>query len=187
MKAELLTRTELAARFGVDVRTITNWLAAGLPQRMRSSSPVYSWPECLKWREQQIREDARATREVAGDEGMKTEMAELRLRTARAEAESAELELAERRGKLVTVDFMASEFARITDNIRAELLKIPAAWTGPLDGCTTTAERQIVLQDAVNAILPQLGAAADDDGEPADTPDDPILGDGDEPTEAATA
>src|SRR4051812_21556168 len=87
-KAELLTRDQLAERFAVDVRTITNWVQEGMPQRTKSGKPVYSWAECYAWREKQIREDARATRHAAGDEDRKTQMAELRLRQAQAEAEA---------------------------------------------------------------------------------------------------
>jgi phage terminase Nu1 subunit (DNA packaging protein) len=173
MAHELLNREELAARFGKDVRTITNYVQEGMPQRSRSGKTVYSWPECRDWWESRIREDARATRHAGGDEDRKTEMAELRLRAARAEAEAAELDLAERRGALVTLEHMTSEFRRMAETVRAALLAIPASWDGRLAGCTTSVERQLALQEAVNELLPVIGGGVDDDGEEPVEPTEP--------------
>lgn len=169
MKHELLTREELAERFGKDVRTITNWVQAGMPQRKKSGKPVYSWPECLAWREEQIRNDARATRHEDTDEDRKTEMAALRLREQRAATLQAELDLAERRRQLVPVAFMRAEFERHAMALRAHLLTLPAAWAGRLGACRTDTERQLALEQAVNQAMPILQELADDDG-PADAP-----------------
>ncbi|MGN6104067.1 MAG: terminase small subunit [Kofleriaceae bacterium] len=163
MKSERLTRDQLADRFGVDPRTITNWVQEGMPQRTKSGKPVYAWGECRDWREKKIREDARANREAGGSEDRKTQMAEARLRTALAEAEAAELDLAERRGQLVTVDFMRGEFERIGHALRARLLAMPPAWAARLGACVTTVDRQLALQDAVNELLPVLQDLVDDD------------------------
>ena len=169
MKHELLSREELADRFGKDVRTVTNWVQAGMPQRTKSGKPVYSWPECREWREKAIREDARATRESGGDEERKTQMAEAKLRAALAEAEAAELDLAERRGQLVTVAFMRTEFERVAHAIRGRLLAVPPAWAARLGACTSTVDRQLALQEAVNELLPILRELADDDGDAGTT------------------
>lgn len=156
MKHEILTRDELAARFGVDVRTITNWVKEGMPQRSRSGKPAYSWQDCYAWREKNIREDARATRHAGGDEDRAAQMAELKLRQLRAEAEQAEQDLAERRRELVTVDFMEAEFERIAQALRARLLSIPSGWEPRLGACRTAVDRQITLRDLVNELLPLL-------------------------------
>lgn len=162
-QVELLTRAELAERFGKDIRTITNWIAEGLPQRSRNGEIVYSWPDCREWREAQIRTDARLTRHHGGSEDKKLEAAELQLRRYRAEAEMAELEVAERRGQLVTVNYMATEFERIVQSLRAQLLAIPTQWAPRLDKCKTTLDRQLVLREEVNALMPILRAAVEDD------------------------
>ena len=165
MKAELLDREQLADRFGVDIRTITNWVGDGMPQRVRSGKPVYAWLECLKWREEQIRKDRRGLREAGDDEQRKEQLAEARLRVALAEAEEAELNLAERRGELVPVQFMRDEFERIAQALRTRLLATPAAWAPRVDAATSLVDRQLVLEDCINELLPLLRAAADDDGE----------------------
>lgn len=161
-----MTKAALAERFGVDVRSVTNWVAEGMPQRSRSGKPAFSWPDCRLWRESKIREDARAMRHAGGSEDLKVKMAELRLRAALAETESAELDLAERRGQLVTLDYMAGEFERITSALRARLLSLPSAWSDRLGSCATTVDRQLMLEDCVNELLTTLSADADDDGEP---------------------
>lgn len=171
MKHELLTRESLAERFGVDVRTITNWVQAGMPQRTKSGKPVYSWPECRDWREEQIRKDGRSLRAAGGDMDVKAQVAALRLRREQIETENLELDLAQRRGDLVTLDFMRTEFERVALALRQRLLTLPTAWAGRLGACETTVDRQLALQDAVNEALPILGALADDDGEPAALPD----------------
>lgn len=165
MRHELLTREALAERFGVDVRTITNWVQDGMPQRTKNGRPVYAWPECRDWWEKKIRADGRATREAGGDEDRKTQMAEARLRALLAEAEAAELDLSKRRGELVTLAFMREEFERVTTALRARLLAMPAAWAGRLEACATTVDRELALAAAVNELLPILGELADDDGE----------------------
>lgn len=175
MQHELLTRDELAARFGKDVRTITNYVQAGMPQRSKSGKPVYSWPECRDWWEKWIREDARASRGAAGDQDKKVEMAELKLREQRALTEQAELDVGERRRALVTVEFMHAEFRRTAEAFRAGLLSIPASWDGRLAGCTTSVERQLALQDGVNELLPLIGGLVDDDGEAADATEEAPL------------
>lgn len=167
MKHEELTKQQLADRFSVDVRTVTNWAQEGMPQRKKSGRPVFAWPECYAWREAQIREDARATRHAGDDPDRKTELAELRLRSARAEAEAAELDLAERRGQLVTLGYMTQEFERIAHALRARLLAAPPAWAARLGTCTTVVDRQLELAAAVNELLPVLAELADDDA-PAD-------------------
>jgi phage terminase Nu1 subunit (DNA packaging protein) len=165
---ELLNRDELAARFAVEVRTITNWVKEGMPQRSRSGKPAYSWQDCYTWREKAIREDARATRHAAGDEDRAKEMAELKLRQLRTETEQAELELAERRRELVTIDFMAEEFERITNALRARLMSIPSSWEPRLAAARTPVDRQIILRDLVNEMMPLLEQAVDE-VEPAES------------------
>lgn len=167
MKHEELSKEALAHRFGVDVRTITNWVQAGMPQRKKSGKPVYSWPECRAWREQQIRDDARATRHADGDEDRKARVAEARAAQVILEAEREAFEFAKERGQYVTLDFMAGEFSRVATALRGRLLSLPAAWADRLGACTTTVDRQLALQEAVNELLPILGELADTDPAPA--------------------
>lgn len=162
-KVELLTRQAIAERFGVDVRTIDRWVADDMPKRSISGRAQYAWHDCLKWWEAKVRADERATRHAGGDEDKKTEMAELRLRELRAKAEEEELNLAHRRGELVPLEFMRKEFERIARSLRARLLSIPSSWAARLGACTSTVDRQLMLQDAVNELMPQLRELAEDD------------------------
>lgn len=186
MRHEELTKAELADRFGVDVRTITNWVAEGMPQRKKSGRPVFAWPECYAWREVQIRNDARAVRHGDNDQERKTKAAEFRLRQLEMETENAELDLAARRGELVPLDFMRTEFERIAQALRTGLISLPQTWALRLGEATTTVERQIILQDAVNDLMPLLRELADaeDTDDPADV-EFPIQPDSKEPPAAS--
>jgi hypothetical protein len=154
----------------VDIRTITNWINEGMPQRSRDGELVYSWQDCREWREAQIRKTLRhsSRRRRRGEEAREGRAAAA---PAARRGRAAELDVAERRGELVTVDYMAAEFERIAQSMRAQLLAIPTAWAPVLDKCKTTLDRQLVLRDEVNNILPILGEAArmttDDEGRPS--------------------
>lgn len=163
MNPDLLNKSEAAERFGVDVRTIELWVADGMPRRRISGRPAFSWHDCRKWREQRIRDDARATRHGDTNDERKTKIAEYRLRQLEIDTENAELDLAERRGELVPVAFMCDEFSRITLALRTRLLSIPQTWAVRLGSAQTTTDRQIMLQDAINELMPVLDELADAD------------------------
>lgn len=167
---ERLTRTEIAARFGVSERTITNWVKDGMPQRSRDGAVVYTWADCYKWREKRIRESVGDTRDGGGAKDLKREMAESKAGIARVAYELAALNLVERKGTLIPLAFMRSEFSRIGSALRAQLLSLPPSWAARLAPCTTPVDRQIMLQDLVNELMPTLRALVDGDGAAPDTP-----------------
>jgi len=181
MRHEKLSKSEIAERFGVDVRTITNWVGLGMPQRKESGKPIYSWPECREWREEQIRKDARALRHAGGDEEAKKKGAELRLRQLEIEVEQADLDLAERRGELVPFDFMRGEFGRIAEGLRKALHSLPQTWAERLGSVQSTIDRQLMLQDAINDLMPILNELADSEDE-----DDDEKGDDEGPAAVAS-
>jgi hypothetical protein len=59
------------------------------------------------------------------------------------------------------VNFMAGEFDRIAQGIRKTLLSFPATWAERLGSALTTVDRQLMLQDAVNDMMPLLRELAD--------------------------
>lgn len=155
-RSELLSKQDTADRFDVDVRTITNWVAAGMPYRRENDDVLFAWHDCYKWREKSIREDERALRHAGGDEQARVAMADARLRVAQAEAEEAEISLALRRSETIRVDFMVAEFKRIAIGIRARLLSLPQGWAARMGACTTTVDRLVMLQEMINEVLPLL-------------------------------
>jgi phage terminase Nu1 subunit (DNA packaging protein) len=184
MALELLAKQELADRFGVDVRTITNWVADGMPERRRSGKPAYAWLDCYRWREEKIREDGRASRHAGGDDNIKKQLADARLRTALAEAEEAELNVAARRGELIPRNFMRIEFSRIAQAFRTALLAVPQSWEPRLAACVSTIDRQLALRDGVNELMPVIRELVDDDGEVLDL-DAPAMAAAPDPDAAA--
>lgn len=161
MTPDILNKSEIAERFGVDVRSIELWVADGMPRRKISGRPAFSWHDCRKWREQRIRDDERATRHGDTSEERKTKVAEYRLRQLEMETENADLDLAERRGELVPLEFMRTEFDRIAQALRTGLIALPQTWALRLGEATSTVERQIILQDAINDLMPLLRELAD--------------------------
>lgn len=166
MNLKRLTKKEVAELSCVDIRTITNRLGKGLPSHRDGGELFFVWSEVHAWNEQQIRDDARATRQAGGNEDAKTEAAELKLRQLRVETENAETDLYERRGRLVTVDFMREEFQRIGEGLREGLLRLPGDLASPLGSCVTLAERKAMLQDGVNELMPLLASLVNEDAAP---------------------
>lgn len=95
-KPQTLTLQEIARAFRVQVQTIREWRAQGMPHRMVGGRPLFDLPACIEWRREKDRESARD--EAAPDE------AKERARKMRAEAELKELEVARIRGQQVPVE-----------------------------------------------------------------------------------
>jgi phage terminase Nu1 subunit (DNA packaging protein) len=164
VKLDLLTKEEISERFLVDVRTISDWVSKGLPQRMRSGRPVYDWGEGLVWYTQHIRDDERAKRHAGGDEEKKATLADAKVRTALAEAEQAEIALAKARGESVPRAFMREEFQRIGGRIRTKLVQTPNRWTSRLLAAATGfTELRLALVDVINELMPELRELAGED------------------------
>lgn len=157
MARELIAKAECARRFGVDVRSVTEWVKQGMPKR----GTRFPWPEVMRWREDQLRDQGR--REVKPtDEG------EARARKLAAEAALAELELAKARSEVVDVAEVERELGLVLDKLRARILALPGKYA-PRIGLPI-AQAQARLEDIGRELIGELADVADefeDDG-PAD-------------------
>lgn len=106
---------ELAEALSLTPRRIQQLAAEGMPKASRGK---YDVAACVKWyieyREQRAREDAKPT-----------SIDDAKLRLAVAQAETAELDLAERRGELVSVATYEDRLGRILTLLRSRLLALP--------------------------------------------------------------
>jgi transcriptional regulator len=148
-----VSQKELADHLGLTTRQVRNLTDEGvLTREVRSGKPSYPVAENLQryvdWKVRQARP---------------TTFDEARLRKMLAEAEEAELKLAHARGRMLLVDDAAAELERILSALRAGLVSLPAAWADRLGSCTSTPERQIMLQTAVGELMPLLKAAVIND------------------------
>jgi phage terminase Nu1 subunit (DNA packaging protein) len=147
------TKAEIARLFGVSVQAIDGWLARGLPYMSRPDRPGASYrfdPRAVvAWRVEYLTAAATAAR---GD----VDLEEAKRRKVAAEAELAELDLAERRRDLIPADdveaWAASAFARV----RARLLSVPAKCAPLASTAATTAQAEAAIRDAVCEALAEL-------------------------------
>lgn len=79
-----------------------------------------------------------------------------RRRKVEAEAELTEMELAQRRGELITVDDSVRELTSILEGLRAGVLNVPGKHAPQFLGIHTIAEAQLRLEVAASDIMRDL-------------------------------
>jgi terminase small subunit / prophage DNA-packing protein len=141
----------LAGILGLSTRQIRNLEAEGMPHEADGNRKTYPIPEAVQW--YVAREQERAT---------PTDFDEAKARKMAAEAETAELELARMRARLVAVDDVVKEQSRIYDHMRAKILSAGAKYAPATVGLRTIAESQ-VRWDAAMRELMELLAETDDE------------------------
>ncbi len=112
---EHLSRDDLASRLDVESRTITNWVKQhpDFPSRVSGRARDFPWLRCLKW--YLAREIKKSAPEMVITEAL------ARARKLAAEAEIAELNLAERRGALVPMEVHESRSEQLASRLFAAL------------------------------------------------------------------
>lgn len=154
--SEWLSQKELASRLGLSSRQIANLAKEGLPKRSRKGKVEYEWPAANCWYLE--RKIAEAVAKITPPE---PDDARARLDTVRARL--AELELAEREQKLVTVAYMEQQVSAIAQQLRASLLAIPAKYAPLLVGRQSIPEAQVKLEMLVSETLAAMSEIGDDD------------------------
>lgn len=139
--AETVSLSEFAADWKVTVRTVTNWLADGMPSRMVDGQRRVVRSEANAWKL------AKAEAEVVTKDP--TSEAEARARKLAAEARLAELELAGREGSMVAVDEAVGAVESRLAALRSQLVTLPARVAPVVLGCKTLAEVTGKLDAAV--------------------------------------
>lgn len=152
-REEPISTAELARIFGVDERTIRNWVALGCPQRMRSKRPAYLLSEVVPWRRQ------RDKVESATD---KPDLAAEQARKLRADADLAELKVQERRAELVPAANVERQMERLCATLRSRVLGVRGRWAPRILGLGTMPDATRVLDELANYVLEALRSAADE-------------------------
>ncbi|HEX6925662.1 MAG TPA: terminase small subunit [Longimicrobiaceae bacterium] len=155
MASRVLTSSqkELADLFGVSRETIRQWVLEGMPTRTVSGQTRYVARECVQWRRDRDREAGRPDSPVEAEE---------RARKLRADADLAELRLAERRRQLVPAAEVEHEWDRICSVLRSRILAVRGRWAPRVLGLGTMPEATGVLDDLTRDLLSVLAAAADE-------------------------
>lgn len=151
----LISQKDLAAHLGLSTRQIRNLeddgvLRAELDDKGRKA---YPWPESNQryWHNK----IAEAKGDAGGD---KEKRAAAELRQALVEAELAEIELAEKRKSVVSINDVERMVAEPLELVYASLKNLPARWGAMLVGCTSTPEVIARLKPAVAEVIDELRA-----------------------------
>lgn len=166
-RGQKVNRAELAAVFGVSLPTIDTWVRAGCPSDVKGQGKGRPWvfdtADVAAWREE------RAARNAAGEEVADADA--LKLRRARAETLTAELELAKVMSAVAPLDQVERKLARLFAEVRTNLRNIPGRIAPQLLGETDERKFKAAMLKEIDATLVRLAdldLSADDDAEGAE-------------------
>lgn len=138
---------ELGRQTGLSRQTLNEWARKpGCPRKRVGATWRYPWPAWNEWR---FEEGRRQVRESAKP----VDAHEAKQRKMLAEAQLAELDLAERQGQLVTLEDYRKSIGLLLDPVRATMLAVPAKWAPLLVGHMTVGDAQAALEPLVMAAL----------------------------------
>jgi phage terminase Nu1 subunit (DNA packaging protein) len=153
--AELLNQQQCAEWLDVSTRHVHNLVKLGLPTVNDAGKTAYPWPAGLHWYiryqvELAKKGGTKPTAEASAEEDAAVRRREASARALKleAEAEDAVLELHERRGQLVTVDYMAHQLDGVLRNLRAGVQNFEGRWADALVGLESTTAVRAVLRPA---------------------------------------
>lgn len=149
-----LNQTELATMLGLTTRQIRNLEIAGMPHGAEKNSKRYPLPDALDWY---------YSRKYTPDEP--TTMEEAKLRKLSAEADMAQLELAEMRRELWRVSDSADELGRALEQVDAALRNAPSRYAPDLAQVADlkVPKAQRFLADVIERIRAELKLVGEND------------------------
>lgn len=154
-KVKLVSQRELAKRLRLSVQQVANLVTKGMPRVGTPEKPQYDSDACWRWYVEFKVQDASRGERTANE-------ALARTRKLEADAMLTELAVEERRGSLVTVDYMAQQLERIAQRLRARLLAVPGKWAPSLVGIRTIPEAQMRLDEAIGECLKAMTETGED-------------------------
>lgn len=162
-----INRVTLAVLIGYSPKQITRWLSdTDIPHERRGTEVLFPWPGTRVWLHKYLEDKGkRAGRPESRDDA--------RERKEYAEAEMAELKLAEARGELDTVAHLEKALADAFTRIRAKLSSFAPRAAGAVIGAVTVQDATARLTPLVDEVFAELRQT---DDIPLEEPDD------DEPT-----
>ena len=151
-----MQQAELAQALGIHPSVVTRDKARGMP--------VDSLQAAQDWRRLNVRPRIKANDgppappppSAPAPEAGEGDYWASRSRREKAEADMAELKLAEQLGQLVRADAVRSAWAKRTAGLREALLQIPSRLSAVLAAETSQARCHDALQDELHAVLQQL-------------------------------
>lgn len=141
----VIGQERVAELFGVAPKTIVEWQEAGFPVAQRGGPGVpneYDAPACIKWLVE------REVRKVQGESP--------RDRLFRIQGDTAELELAEKRGRLVAADQLEPKWRSAVIAAREYLLRARRDLAARTGGVTDQRRREEIIDEVHQAFLRKL-------------------------------
>lgn len=149
-----ISQREFAERLGITARQVRNLYDAGLPRTVESGKPAIPWPDALHWYVAWKTERQRSV----GEE----EKAALARRRLELEVRLQEIEVAEREGRVVTIEYLADQVAAMQQRLRAKLLNFAGKYAPAMVGLKTVAEAQARLEPAIAEAMQALAETGED-------------------------
>lgn len=160
-----LTGTELARLFEVDRRTVTNWLRMDPPCPSEGSGQArrFRMKAVVDWMLDRERARHAKALEIEQEKLTEEEVKQARDRRTIIESKLIEMDLAEREGRLVTVEDVDAVGAEIGDRLRAVLINLPSNYTLHLERAGVAPEKgQAVLEEIAEEMTRSLRGAAEE-------------------------
>lgn len=147
----IANRTELAKTFGVSLLTVDNWVVEGCPYvRKANRATQTEWQfrtsDVYRWRLER----------AAAQSEAKEDIKDLKLRILSAEAAMAEIDLAEKRKKLIDINTALQMVGDDFSRCKSRLLAIPAKLAPRLLRVKELGQIKQLLEIAINEALQEL-------------------------------
>ena len=160
----IVNRAELADVLGVSVVTIDNRIARGLPVERKGregKSYEFETSDVIDWhvKNQISKDNPQGTPEGASNgspSDLKQRKLEAETEISELERDKRRIELAEKKGLVVLVEDVVSEFASAVANLRAQLLNLPRRAAPLIVGETDVDNVKDTLDREVNELLQEL-------------------------------
>lgn len=149
----LISQTELAAHLGLSTRQVRNLEAQGVlrAELNASGKKAYPWPESNHRYWQSKLEEAKGARTST-----EASIEDATLRKALADAEAAELRVAELKRELIHVRDVEALVAEPLEAVGSLVRNLPNRWASVLVGCSTPQEVIARLRPVVAEMLDAL-------------------------------
>lgn len=146
-----LTQAAVARALGVTTRQIHRWREMGLPSHGEGRRLRLYLPEVIAWFvEHKTKQQGRV------------DISEAKARRQMAEAERAEIKLAQERADLVSIEVYESELDGMVGRLAAVLKSFPSRWSPQLVGSASPGEVRAMLGRGVRELMDDLRKVADD-------------------------
>lgn len=151
-KSTTLTKREISRAIGVSLRQIDNLVAEGMPVERDGRRNVYTVDSIRYYVDKKLEQ---LQRESPGGIQRAQE------RKALVQAELAEMELAKKRGELITVGVAELALVHCLHRLRSSLLPLPGEIAPQLVGLRSRGEGEVKLEGAIHDALRHMVEDAD--------------------------